>query len=94
MKSDLKYADRFMIQATILAAYVDEHISDFNSSRKRKVPRAYYLPYCGQRKRVCSDFFSQTLDVGIRVIQKCLEKDIKLVLLQVHPLMVVVRTFK
>ena len=36
--------------------------------------RAYYLPYGGRRKLVCSDFFSQTLDVGIRGIQKCLKK--------------------
>ena len=36
--------------------------------------RAYYSPDCGQCKRVCSDFFSQTLDVGIHGIQKCLEK--------------------
>ena len=45
-------------QKDFIAAYFDEHIADFNLSRKRKVPRAYYLPYCGQRKRVCSDFCS------------------------------------
>ena len=64
----------YTIQKAFIAAYTDEHVADFNSSRKRKMSRAYYLPYCGQRKRVCSDFFSRTLDVGIRGIQKCLEK--------------------
>ena len=59
--------------------YVVNHVVEIPSktmsktaNKHREVARAFYLSYEGNRQRVCGNFFSKTLDLKLRSIQKYL----------------------